>query len=114
MTEEQWLRGPPTWLMLDFLRGTAQSRKLRLFACACCRRVWDHLTDVRSRTAVEALELEADDPRSSFQLNAEASLRAATGASQAAASAVASSTDSVLASRHAAWAVIRAAEDVTI
>jgi hypothetical protein len=114
MTEEEWLKGPAAWLMLEFLRGTRQGRKLRLFACACCRRVWDHLTDVRTRTAVEALELEADDPRSSFQLNPEASFRAAAGASQAAAAAVASRADPVLASRHAAWAVLRAAEDVTI
>src|SRR5258708_7473595 len=41
MTEAEWLNcdGP----MLDFLQGRASNRKLRLFACACCRRVWNCL-----------------------------------------------------------------------
>lgn len=41
MTEKEWLdcTGP----MLDFVRGKASERKSRLFACACCRRVWKQL-----------------------------------------------------------------------
>jgi len=38
MTEPQWLRCPDPRPMLLFLKGIATRRKLRLFACAMCRR----------------------------------------------------------------------------
>ncbi len=61
MTEEEWLASDDPAVMLDFLRATgrASDRRLRLFAVACSRRVWD-LLDPLGRGAVEVAEQHAD------------------------------------------------------
>jgi hypothetical protein len=46
--------------MLKHLGVLANQRRLRLFACACVRRMWHLLTDPRSRKAVEVSEAYAD------------------------------------------------------
>ena len=75
MTEAEWLSqgdlwDTPVWYgplgMLKFLRECKRvrckvtDRKLWLFACACCYRMWDLITNERYREAVRVTELRAD------------------------------------------------------
>jgi hypothetical protein len=60
MTEAEWTSCNNPEPMLDFLRGKVSDRKLRLFACACCRRIWHLLSDERSRKAIEFMERQVD------------------------------------------------------
>jgi hypothetical protein len=60
MTEQEWLDCPGPYLMLEFLGNRITARKLRLFGCACCRRIWHLLSHQRSRDAVEVDERYAD------------------------------------------------------
>ncbi len=69
MTEAEWLACEDPTPMLDFLRGKTSDRKLRLFACACCRRVWDLLLRKQSRTAIEIAESQADGGVTGERLN---------------------------------------------
>jgi hypothetical protein len=56
MTEDEWLTCTDPQPMLELLHAKASERKMHLFACACCRRIWHLLVDVRSRTVIEAAE----------------------------------------------------------
>src|SRR5262245_54618188 len=56
MTEAQWLACTDVRKMFSVLRRKANGRQVQLFAAACCRRIWHHLTDDRCRNALEAAE----------------------------------------------------------
>jgi hypothetical protein len=60
VTEAEWLACDDPIRMLGFLEGKASERKLRLFACAYCRLLWESMRDGRSRAAVETGERYAD------------------------------------------------------
>jgi hypothetical protein len=77
VTEAEWLACTDPIEMIEFLRGNPTSedtvtwwnnrwrteepskgndRKFRLFACACCRRIWKHIPEACNREAVIAVE----------------------------------------------------------
>src|SRR5262249_5265760 len=60
MTEVEWLTGTDPRPLVEFVRGRAGARGLRLFVVACCRELWHLLPDRRSREAVEVAEEFAD------------------------------------------------------
>lgn len=60
MNEAEWLNSTSPAAMLAHVPAKVSDRRLRLFAVACCRQVWGHLADPRSRKAVEVAEQYAD------------------------------------------------------
>jgi hypothetical protein len=71
VTEREWLACTDVdWLLIYLCRQpeSLDARKLRLFVCACCRRLWPYLTDQRIRAAVEAAEAFADGKIGSTRL----------------------------------------------
>ncbi len=74
MTEAEWLVSEDWAAMLealstpgdpvtDLMDRPISDRKLRLFACACCRDVWERFTELYPRRCVEAAERYADGER---------------------------------------------------
>src|SRR5260370_235381 len=66
MTEAEWLTCQDLREMLEYLRGKASDRRLRLFAVACCRRIWDRIAEKSSRQAIKISERYADG-RATFE-----------------------------------------------
>lgn len=60
MTEDEWLTCADPSLMFIHVHKTVTARKLRLFTCACCRRIWVQIADTLHRNAVELGERFAD------------------------------------------------------
>jgi hypothetical protein len=70
MTDVEWcacIEPETMWKALKWRQRTSE-RKHRLFAVACCRRLWPLLTDDRSRHAVEIAERFADGKAGKAQL----------------------------------------------
>jgi hypothetical protein len=102
VTEAEWLASTDTTPMLEFLKRRGSDRKLRLFACACCRLVWDRLTDPCSRRAVEVAERYADG-------EARGSERAAAWNAAVVASRTAARAAAAYAARRVPWSAAQSA-----
>src|SRR5262249_33745071 len=63
-----WLVCTDPQPMLKIVRDGASDRKLRLFAVACCRWIWQLFPDERCRRAVEVAEQFADGKASEEEL----------------------------------------------
>jgi hypothetical protein len=70
MTEAEWLACADPRPMLKARRGGLSLRKLRLFACACARRIRALIPENRYRRLVEAAEAFADGALSADDLRA--------------------------------------------
>ncbi len=69
MTEGEWLSGTNPDLMLRFLEGKASARKVRLFACACCRAIAPLIAGDPAWRAVAVAERFADGEANAGELH---------------------------------------------
>jgi hypothetical protein len=70
MDETTWLTCENPEPMLAYLEGKCSNRKLRLFACACCRAIGELITDPLCCQAVESAESHADGNLSAEEMDA--------------------------------------------
>ena len=68
MDETTWNTCTDPQRMLEYLRGRISERKLRLFAVACHRCVWEQLPEDELRIATEVAERQADGQASIEEL----------------------------------------------
>jgi hypothetical protein len=74
VTEAEWLKYTDPHAALQAVRRKASQRKLRLFAVACCRQVWQ-LLNAEHRSSVEVAERFADGAATVAELRAAHSIR---------------------------------------
>lgn len=67
LTEDKWNTADQPYVLLRHLQQRTRinrvpggQRRLRLFACACCRHIWDLLADTEARHAIDVSERAAD------------------------------------------------------
>jgi hypothetical protein len=72
MTEAEWLACSDPWPMRRHLfeSGQGTDRKLRLFACACCRHLWETVPERWNEGTVETCERYADGLADEAELTA--------------------------------------------
>jgi hypothetical protein len=59
-SEDEWRSCESPQPLLTYLKSKTSSRKFRLYAAACARRIWSHLSYRESRQSVEVAERFAD------------------------------------------------------
>jgi hypothetical protein len=60
MTQEEWLTSTNLRQMWNYARWQTDSRRLRLFVCACCRQAWNRFVDPFTVGVVSMAEAFAD------------------------------------------------------
>ena len=105
MKDKDWVNQSDPTKMLKVVQSRASDRKFLLFACACCRRILDAISDERSRQAIEVAERYADGLATVEELRAAghaARMASRAGLDAAAAATLLSSCNAF----DAAWALV--------
>src|SRR5262245_36558900 len=69
MEEDEWLHSWDVRKLYDHIVHSLSDRKLRLFACASCRRYWAWITRERAREALVVAERYADEQATERELS---------------------------------------------